>query len=568
MLELLKIRNIALIESLEVNFAPGLNVLTGETGAGKSIVVDSIDFVLGGRADKDLIRTGCEFAEVEALISVSGDDRNKGLIEYMDQAGIGLDEARSLILCRRLNTAGKNVCRVNGKIVTVGMLREISAFLIDIHGQHEHQSLLDPNRHIELLDRLCGAELAAVLESLTIELKRYKEQTKEIKALSQGGADLIEVYRHQISEMESARLTEGEEGRLSERRRIAAESQRLTEAIGAVSALLAGNDGEGGALDLLAQSVSRLDGAVKIDSRLNDVYDELYAIHERLCAAAHSVSLYAEGLAQSEPLDSIEERLELIHGLKRKYGADVGQILARLGELKQKVEDFENSGDLIKKLNEERKVTEREIAAVCAKASRIRKAAAERVSADIEGSLRGLGMGGAEFGISVERRNEFTPSGFDRVEFMISPNLGEPKKPLTKIASGGEISRVMLALKASLAQYDCIDTFIFDEIDSGVSGRAAHMVALKLALIARTNQILCITHLPQIAAMADAHYSITKADTPDGKTVTEVRGLNVAAAVEELARLIGGAEITETTRRSAAEMKGQAVRERSRGVPV
>jgi len=557
MLEYLKIKNIALIDELEVTFGAGLNILTGETGAGKSILIDSINFVLGGRAGKELIRSGCDFAQVEALISINntpcrGDHWSFALAEL----GIELHDDHSLLLHRHFTAAGKNLCKVNGKVLTVGMLKELSAYLVDIHGQHEHQSLLNPNRHIELLDRLCPPELGIVLAELAACLKRRREVRAEIKAVAEAGGGSVDVLKDQIKEINKADLKENEEDLLNDRKLLAQNAEKLTTSTDAVARLLF--SGDAGAVDKLHSAIPHLQLIAETDERFTPIFERMFSINEQLRDVCADVAHYIASTEKGENLDAIEQRLDVIFKLKRKYGSGasstVTDVLAYLDKTKETVEFIENSAELLIQLNERRKGIEREIAMECAKASKIRKQTAVKISEEITAVLKDLGMNNAMLEISVERKNEFSVAGFDKVEFLISPNRGEPLKPLSKIASGGEMSRVMLALKAVLAKADSIETFIFDEIDAGVSGRTALMVAEKLAQVSKDQQILCITHLPQIAAMADNHYLIAK-NSDNEKTFTTVTALCAERSVEELARLIGGAVITETTLKSTEEMK-------------
>jgi len=430
---------------------------------------------------------------------------------------------------------------------------------VDIHGQHEHQSLLNANRHIELLDRLCPPELATVLAQLADCLKRRREVRAEIKAVAEAGGGSADTLKDQIKEIEKAELKEDEEALLNERKTLAQNAERLTTATDAVARLLF--SGEQGVVDRLISAMLHLQSIVETDERFAPVFDRMFGLNEQLRDACADVAHYIAGVAKGENLDAIEQRLDVIFKLKRKYASGasgtVADVLAHLEQARERLEFIENSAELLEQLNDRRRSIEREIAIECAKASKIRKQTAAEIAQEITDVLKDLGMANAQLEISVERKNEFSVVGFDKVEFLISPNRGEPLKPLSKIASGGEMSRVMLALKAVLARADSIETFIFDEIDAGVSGRTALMVAKKLAQVAQNQQILCITHLPQIAAMADSHYLIAKSSNGE-KTFTSVTALDEQRSVEELARLIGGAVITETTLKSAKEMKAMA----------
>jgi len=557
MLLSLRIQNVALIHMLEISFGDRLNILTGETGAGKSIIIDSINFVLGERPGKDFIRNGESMAEVEAMLSIG----DAGVAEALQGLGVALDEGNGLLLSRTLTDAGKSVCRVNGRVVTVGMLKELSALLIDIHGQHEHQSLLNPARHIELLDRFCGEELDALKAAAAEQFRAYREIAKQVKALSGGGTDRdaqLEVYNFQINEIEAARLRADEEDTLNARRKFLNESERLTAAANDVLTALYGRDDEVSALDLLADSLDAVETLAEIDGTQRAFADGVVELHARLEDLLHDFRRYCDRL-ESDPdeLDEIETRLDVIYRLKRKYGATVAEVLAHCEQTKRKLSDLQNSDAELARLAAERAVHEKEIARLAMQMSALRKAAAQKIERQIEAVLRDLGMKSAAFAIGITRRDGLTPGGFDKVEFLIAPNAGEPMKGLSQIASGGEMSRVMLALKTALADCDQIETFIFDEIDVGVSGRTAQQVAEKLAVISRAHQILCVTHLPQIAAMGDVHFLIEK-QADGGRTTTAVVQLTREQSVDELARLMSGAQITSVSRSAAEEMKALA----------
>jgi len=542
----LRIQNVALINEVEVSFTAGLNILTGETGAGKSIVVDSINFLLGGRVSRDLIRAGADFACVEGIVEYSGS---------LDE--LGLENTDGQIMLSRVLHAdtGKSICRINGRIVTVGILKDVAGLLVDLHGQHEHQSLLDPAKQLHMLDHFCAvAPHKAALEGL---LHEYKRVNKELKALNNIATEQVEIWRFQLNEIESAALKPDEEDELTAKRTRLSGVEKLSKNTDAVIALLCGWSAPGqiSAVDQLAKAVSHSAEIARHDPAKEDLHHELNALYTQVAEISQDFRDYSDELdADPHELDRIETRLDLIYRLKKKYGGTVEAVLKKQDELSQKIDGVENSAVEIARLQGLRKRVAEEITAVCDKINQARTAGAQQISAQITEILHDLGMKNALFSIEITRKTTFSPDGNDIIEFMFLPNLGEPAKPLRKIASGGEMSRIMLAIKTIMS--DKIGTVIFDEVDTGVSGRTAQQVAEKLAAVSRTRQILCITHLPQIAAFADTHFLIQK-QTEAERTLTSVTALSYDEAVNELARLIGGAEITAATVQAAHEMKGQ-----------
>ncbi|MCL2235906.1 MAG: DNA repair protein RecN [Defluviitaleaceae bacterium] len=547
MLEHLKVSNVALIEECAVHFGGGLNILTGETGAGKSILIDSINFVLGSRVGRDFVRSGAEVASVEAFFAIGNPDVTAKIAEM----GVAIEEDGAVFIHRSHTSAGKTTCKINGKTVTIGMLREVAAFLIDIHGQHEHQSLLDPNKHLHLLDRFCQDQLAEPKSALARLISDYKALQKQVESLeNQSGIspDQVEFYQFQLEEIQAANLQIDEEEELQKRRdflkqgeKVEAVARGLADSLGVVSDI-------GGGLEFARNLAS-------LDSSKEGMLVQLTSLHQQLEVIAKGHQRYLDNLSHDpEELDKIEERLDLLYRLKQKYKKDTSQILEYAGEIQEKLDLIENSEAELARLAEDKKSLEKEIGRTCLLMSKVRKDAATALSAQIEEILHGLGMAAAKFAIDIQRRKEFGARGFDRAEFMISTNKGEDMYPLSKIASGGEMSRTMLALKTALATYDSIETFIFDEIDTGISGRTAQQVAEKLSVISKTHQILCITHLPQIAAMGDVNFLIEK--SPQGeRTVTHVHKMAANGVIQEIARLIGGAQITDTTISAAEEMR-------------
>jgi len=558
MINHLRIENVALIDEVEVNFAPGLNILTGETGAGKSILVDSINFLLGGKATRDLVRAGAKFAHVEGVLTCTDPFVTKGLLE------LGIDtQDEQIILARTMQTdTGKSVCRINGRNVTVGTLKDAASLLVDVHGQHEHQSLLDPVKQMQMLDQFCGAELEIYKSKLDEALKRYRETDRAIKRITGVGnqrQEQIEIWRFQLSEIERAALKPGEEETLTAKRdRLAGVDKLNKNATESLSLLYRSNNIQLCAVDQVGRAMGLIAEISRIDSSREQMYANSIEASQLLQDIVAELRDYVDELdADPNELEKIESRLDVIYRTKKKYGGDVDYILKKQQEIKQNLDNLENSDAEIARLKQARRKIVAEITSICDEINVIRTSTAVMVANGISDVLKDLGMRNARFSISITRKTAFSADGNDLIEFMISPNPGEPEKPLKRTASGGEMSRIMLAIKTILADADHMDTVIFDEVDTGVSGRTAQMVAEKLMVISRRRQILCITHLPQIAAMADTHFLIEKS-TEGERTVTRVFPLENEAMTNELARLIGGAEITAATLTAASEMKSQA----------
>lgn len=557
MIERLYVSNFALIDEMEVELKKGLNVLSGETGAGKSIIIGALTFVLGGKADRDVIKRGCDMMEASVLVSVDNDVLKKEL----EDIDVNVDDDGFVLIKRTFNTSGKSYCKINGKNVTVSMLREVSSKLVDIHGQHDHQSLLDPRSHIVMLDRLCSEEIAVKLERLGSLYSEYKSISRKLKEIDLNDDDIrdrVEIYKYQIDEIEGAGLKKGEDEELAERRNILMNSVKLREYADECLNCLYRSDGS--AAENIGNSIYALENLNNIDSSLEKTLASLndaYAVIEDI---VRSVREYSDTI-ESDPreLDEIEERLQLIYELKNKYGGSIERILIYLDKVKEKLDIIENSEALAEEYSNKKKKIESEIRALCAEITNIRCEMAENAGNRIEKVLKELSMEDAVFKISVTAKEGFDEKGMDNVEFLISANKGEEPKPLSKIASGGEMSRVMLAIKNVLADVDNIDTFVFDEIDTGISGRTAQKVAEKMLHTAKKHQIICITHLPQIAAVADHNFLIEKT-TADDTTSTNIVELSGEKVYNEIARLIGGAVITDSTLKAAEEMKIMADR--------
>ena len=552
MLEHLHIRNVALIKESEISFGDGLNILTGETGAGKSMIIDSLQFALGGRAGKDFLRHGEKQAAVEALFSV----QSQALTEKLAENGIVPEEDGTLLITRTLSEAGKSVCRINGSTVTVGMLKEIAEDMIDIYGQHEHQSLLNPVKHIRLLDRFCGAGFGEAMEEYKNSRQRLKDLEKQLTILigdESQREQRMDMLLFQKEEIEAAELQEGEEDALLEQKKRLSSMERLIRLTGeSVTLLYDGDDRAPSACDQLGDALAKLQEAAEYDAALSPLADALADGYAAVEDCARELKREAEEQeADPEELERIEERLQLFYKLKRKYGGSIEAVLEFYEKAVQELEFLSNSSEKAAELSAKKAAEEKRLSALAETLTARRRATAEQVEEQIETALHDMEMKHARFHIQIEEKADWGADGKDKVEFLISANAGEPPKPLAKIASGGEMSRVMLALKTVLVDADEIGTFIFDEIDTGVSGRTARRVGEKMRFLGGKRQLLCITHLPQIAAMADNHFLIEK-ESDAGETVTRVTALDEEGAVREVARLMN--DVTETTLAAAREL--------------
>ena len=552
MLEHLHIRNVALIKESEISFGDGLNILTGETGAGKSMIIDSLQFALGGRAGKDFLRHGEKQAAVEALFSV----QSQALTEKLAENGIVPEEDGTLLITRTLSEAGKSVCRINGSTVTVGMLKEIAEDMIDIYGQHEHQSLLNPVKHIRLLDRFCGAGFGEAREEYKNSRQRLKDLEKQLTILigdESQREQRMDMLLFQKEEIEAAELQEGEEDALLEQKKRLSSMERLIRLTGeSVTLLYDGDDRAPSACDQLGDALAKLQEAAEYDAALSPLADALADGYAAVEDCARELKREAEKQeADPEELERIEERLQLFYKLKRKYGGSIEAVLEFYEKAVQELEFLSNSSEKAAELSAKKAAEEKRLSALAETLTARRRATAEQVEEQIETALHDMEMKHARFHIQIEEKADWGADGKDKVEFLISANAGEPLKPLAKIASGGEMSRVMLALKTVLVDADEIGTFIFDEIDTGVSGRTARRVGEKMRFLGGKRQLLCITHLPQIAAMADNHFLIEK-ESDAGETVTRVTALDEEGAVREVARLMN--DVTETTLAAAREL--------------
>ena len=551
MLELLHIENIAIIEAADIEFAPGFNALTGETGAGKSIVIDSLSAVLGQRTSRELIRTGAEKAFVSAAFSVMAP-------ELTEELGIQPEADGTLLLQREIQTDGKNVCRVNGRPVTVGQLRALGARLLNIHGQHDGQQLLDEEQHIVYLDSFGRVESLAI--TYAEKYKNFTDIRRQIGALQMDEAEKarrVDTLQYQIEELRRAKLTPGEEEELTARRGMLRNAEKFLDAVAGADYALNGDDSGGGALSALRQAQDALSGVRHLDDAFGQLYERLGEAYSEVYDIAATVEDKRGELDVSPgELDRVESRMDLLYRLKKKYGATVEDMLDYQARCEAELAQIEDAGDTLARLEQALSKAEKEARQAAQALSDARKAAADRLTAQILTELQQLDMGKIRFAVDFAEK-PLDSDGMDAVRFLMSANVGEELRPIHKIASGGELARIMLAMKNVLSEQDHVGTMVFDEVDTGVSGRAAQKVAEKMARISRRKQVLCVTHLPQLAAMADTHFSVEKGER-GGRTYTEVRRLDREQRRRELARLTGGSHVSQTMLDGAEELLVQA----------
>ena len=570
MLSHLSIQNVALIDRLTIEFCEGFNVLTGETGAGKSIIVDAIGLLLGERADRELIQTGKDHAQVEGLFCLKYPEKVAPILE---RYGIPVEDDGALVLMRQLSRSGRNVCRINGQMVTLSILREIGQYLVDIHGQHQHQSLLNPDYHIEILDRLGGNAIAVLKEQVGHLYSRWRaigRQMEDLMKLERDGERMKDLLNYQINEIAAANLRVGEDEELLNERSLLQNAEKIMSVVQEAYDVLYSGSATGAAVfDQLANVRDRFAEIAQFNDAFARIAQDIESVYYQLEDIIDRIRSYRDGF-DYEPgrLDEIEARLALIHSLKRKYGYTIEEILKLKEKLEQQLLTIESSQERLEQLKLQEQKIYGELVEACAELSRKRGEVARVFEGQLVSQLKELGMERTSFKVDISSpdtgsldkgqlkesiSSRITSDGFDRVEFLISPNPGELLKPLAKIISGGEMSRVMLAFKTVLAEKDDIPTLIFDEIDTGISGRIASVVAEKINQLSHSHQIICITHLPQIAVMADRHYRIEKR-VYDGRTVTQVSLLDEPERRMEIAKLIGGAEISNIGLEHAQEL--------------
>ena len=546
----LHVKNLALIEKADVEFGEGLNILTGETGAGKSIIIGSVTMALGGKAPKGSIRPGADYAYIELVFSVAGEEKRKALREL----DVEPTEDGLVIISRKL-TSARSISRINDETVTMARLSQITGLLLDIHGQHEHQSLLYKSKHLEILDAYVKAATQPVKQTIADRYRIYRSLEEKLRGFDLDAESRIreaDFLRFEIEEIEASALKEGEEEELTSVYRRYSHSRRIAECLGAAYEAVEG--------EWLARALKEVEQASEYDESLGGIRDQLYDADSILRDAGREMSAYLDSMEMDEEtFRKTEERLDLIHNLQAKYGPTVEAICQKLEQKKKRLEELEDYDAPKKRMEQELEECRNGLEKLCTQLTGIRKKASRTLVKKIKQGLVDLNFLDVEFDMEFEKLDHFTPSGWDGAQFLISTNPGQPMRPLKDVASGGELSRIMLAIKTVLADSDDIPTLIFDEIDTGISGRTAQKVSEKLMLIAKSHQVICITHLPQIAAMADSHFEIAKSAS-QGRTITTIRLLDRQASVEELARLLGGARITEAVLKNAGEMKELADR--------
>jgi DNA repair protein RecN (Recombination protein N) len=561
----LNIKNFAIIDELNLRFSPGFNVLTGETGAGKSIIIDAVSTLLGGRAESEYIRAGTAESQVEGIFHLD-EAMQAAILSLLKEDGLEGEDEKTLILAREIRRSGRNICRVNGRAITLGTLERIAQRLVDIHGQSEHLSLLRVREHVNLLDRY--ADLWPLRSQVADKVSALRQVQRELKELLRDERELArraDLLEYQVQEIAAARLEVGEEEDLEAERNRLANAERLTEWTDeAYRALGEGEEGQASAADLLGLVVRNLTSLEKMDPSLAERRRVAEEVSYQLEDLTQSLRAYRDQI-EYDPvrLRQVEERLDLIHSLKRKYGDSIEEILAFGQQAQRELEAITHSEERVEELQAEEDRLLHEIGDWAAQLSAQRQGAGDRLSAAIEAELGDLNMERARFGVSIEqsedadgvwvgdKRYAFDGTGIDRVEFLIAPNVGEPLKPMVKIASGGETSRLMLALKTVLSAADETPTLIFDEIDQGIGGRVGGVVGYKLWGLSPKHQVLCVTHLPQLAGYGDIHYKVGKKVVGE-RTIASVQELGMDGRLEELAQMLGTA--TEVTRQSAQEI--------------
>lgn len=554
MLQSLSVKNLALIQETEVSFGEGLNILTGETGAGKSLLIGSINLALGAKFDKEMLRDGASFASVE--LTFSGNEKIRQKLSEMD---IEAQEDESVLLSRKMQV-GKSVFRINGEVVNAKQVKELAEVLIDIHGQHEHQSLLHKRKHMEILDAFGGEESIRLLQEIHDGYHEWKDLERQ---LSQKALDEKERAREQSlaeyewNEIEAAKLKAGEDEELEAQFRVMSNSQRITQALGESYAFTGGS--EAGAGNALSRGLRLIGTVSSFDKRLEELEKQLSEVDSLLSDYNRDLADYLEEIQfDEEEFEKTQSRLDLINHLKGKYGNAIEDILAYGKERQEYLRKLEDYDSYLEGLRLDCENAKKTLCTSCEKLRKIRLANAKKLEKDLTEALKNLNFLQVEFEIRAEEMEEPSETGTEDIEFLISTNPGQPPRALGSVASGGELSRIMLAIKTVLAKRDEVDALIFDEIDTGISGKTAWQVSKQLGTVAAAHQVLCITHLPQIAAMADEHFVIEK-NAEDGQTVTNVRRLDEEESMAELARLLGSDTLTQAALTNAKEMRKQAI---------
>lgn len=546
MLKTLEIENIAVIEKASVDFSAGLNVLTGETGAGKSIVVDSINAILGERTTRELVRHGADYAAVSALF----EDVNKSVLEALKEMGFEADEDGSILLYRKISSQGKSSCRINGMPCTVSILKNIGSLLVNIHGQHDSQSLLNPDLHYRFIDLLADDE--SVFSDYRTAFKEFISVRRKLKSLNEDEETKerrLELLNYQINELESADIQPGERDKLTSRRNEIADLENIRSALMDAVYVLGGDDEFGGITGYLNDITAKLQQSESLNEPAENaagILDSAEALKQDLENRLESLDI------EPQELENIEARLDLLYKLSLKYGSTEEEMLSALEDMKKQRDEILFADKELERLSEEYDVLLEKAVSAAERLSEYRKKTAAKFEKEVCQSLSFLDMPSIKFIVDF-KKGKLSSTGFDDISFYISTNPGEPPKPLSKIASGGELSRIMLAIKNIIAGHDTVGTLIFDEIDTGVSGRASRKIGLKLKSVSKDTQVICVTHSAQIASAADTHFLISK-HVSDGRTFTDVKPLDFEGRKHELARIMGGLEISEAMLSSAEEL--------------
>ena len=548
------VKDLALIEDVDICFGDGLNILTGETGAGKSIIIGSIGIALGAKAGRDLIRNGADYALVELVFSIDSED-TKSKLKEMD---INIDEDNQIIISRKIMN-GKSIIKVNGETTTASMLREIASLVIDVHGQHDYESLVHTEKHLEILDSFAGENNTKLKNETEVLYKEYKRVLKELSEFTndeeQRARDLS-FFEFELNEIEAAGLKTGEDEELEEEFKLMSHGRKIAETLSEVYNRLTGDNAN--VSEMVGLSMKELSSISHLDERVGEFYETLGTIDSLCYELSKDMTDYLNRLDfNPERVEYVSDRLDTINKLKLKHGKTIEAILQKKENLSEKIDSLNNYEETRKQLETKLSEIKDRLEDKSCQLSMSRKKAATTLEKDIKKALMDLNFLEVKFKAEFSRTSDYTAKGTDEMEFMISTNPGEDIKPLAKIASGGELSRIMLGLKAVLADKDSVDTLIFDEIDTGISGKTAGMVADKMSVISSKHQVICITHLPQIAAHADRHYLIEK-NVKNNHTFTDIRRLNEEESVEELARMLGSTVITEATLDNARELKNLA----------
>lgn len=546
----LYVKNLAIIDEVDVEFNEGLNILTGETGAGKSIIIGSINLALGAKLKGEIVRQGCDHALVQLVFSI-----NEEIKEKISKYDINIDEDE-IIITRKISSNGRSSCKINSQIVTLSVLSEIASLLIDIHGQHDNRLLLNKKSHLDIVDEYGKEEIIPLRDKVSKTYKEYKDTLRQIEELTVDEDKKnreISLCKYELEEIENARLIEGEDEDLEISYKKLNASSEIMEGLATVSELM--EEGSNSVSDGVLRAIKNISGIVKYDESLGQLNDMLLDIQALVGDFNGELSTYISNVdADPATLMEVEKRLDLINMLKSKYGRTIEDILEYGDKCRERLELLENQDEHIAQLRAKKNKLYNDLKAKADSLSAVRKSKADKICSKIRVALGELNFLDVRFEPEFEMTSEIGSNGYDDFQFLISTNPGQPLAPLAKIASGGELSRVMLSIKSIMSDNEKVETQIFDEIDAGISGRTAQMVAEKLSVIGKNRQVICITHLPQIAAMADNHYLIEKCAN-EGSTSTVIRPLGEEEITKELARILGGAKVTSATMESAKEMK-------------